>query len=78
MVLTGSLIKALWNLQRDYMKHKKLNNTEVIAWGVIMIQSGGITRYTKRADDHAERIYERSRRSKDFLNVAKNTSLSIE
>lgn len=46
--------------------------------GVIMIQSGGITRYTKRADDHAERIYERSRRSKDFLNVAKNTSLSIE
>lgn len=43
-----------------------------------MIHSGGLIRYSKRADEHAERMYERARRSRDFLNVAKNTGLSIE
>lgn len=31
--MTGSMIKALWGLQRDYNKKGKLRKTEVIAWG---------------------------------------------
>lgn len=40
--------------------------------------SGGLIRYTKRADEHARRMYERARRSRDYLNVAKNSGFSIE
>lgn len=40
--------------------------------------SGGISIYSKEADAHAKRMYERARRSRDFLNMAKNTGLSIE